>query len=248
MPTRWEITLPGVQAANVRLEHLHALVSSWLDEPDGHHATAKPYSVAPPRAVGGTTVIEIGLLVDALADRLAACAAVGARVRLGSTFSCVASTRRVAALDWQPAGEGTDARAWVLRFVSPTTFRRRNAFTPTPSLQAILGSLRRTWRMFRPADVADVILDLTPEPVWLTDIHVDSQVLRVDNRIVSGFVGWLRFVCDPDDGEVADAVDRLVALAPYAGVGAYTTRGFGVTRCEPTRPQPGHNRRDRPAG
>jgi hypothetical protein len=102
-------------------------------------------------------------------------------------------------------------------------------------LRAILGSLRRTWQHLHPDDVPDLSLDVTPEPVWMTDIEVTSQVVRIDNRVVSGFTGRLRFVCDADT-EIANAVDRLVTLAPFAGVAAYTTRGFGVTRPEATRP------------
>ena len=42
-------------------------------------------------------------------------------------------------------------------------------------------------------------------------------------------VGTVRYAVD---GGVADpqVIDALVALAPFSGVGAYTTRGFGGVR------------------
>lgn len=239
MPSRWEVTLPGVDAAEVRLEHLHAVVSAWFDADEHAHAAGvKAYSVGLSCTGGDGAVLEIGLVDDALTDRLLSRAAQGVRLRLGSRWIRLAhAPRQMAAAPWAHLAASGTTDAWCLRFVSPTTFRRRNAFTPSPSLRAILGSLRTRWRSFAPADVAAVTLDLSTEPVWLTDIDVASHVLRVDGRIVSGFTGRLRFTCDAGP-QVAAAVDQLVRLAPFAGVGAHTTRGFGMVRLERGRTHP----------
>lgn len=236
MPSRWEITLPGVDAATVRSEHLHAVVSGWLDRGGGHHAQHKGYSVVPARQIDGAVVIEVGLVDDRLIDRLATHAAQGVRVRLGSQWSEVArSPRQVAGTPWHSLAASGPASAWCLRFVTPTTFRRGNAFTPSPALEAIIGSLRSRWDRFAPASIGPVKLDLSMKPLWITDIEVTSQVSKVGGLTVSGFTGRIRFACDSGD-EVSATVDRLVRLAPYTGVGAHTTRGFGVTRPGTTRP------------
>lgn len=246
MPSRWDVMLPGVNAANVKLEYLHAVVSRWFDDgDDAHRASAKPYTVCPARAVPGGVTIELGLLDDSLPDRLGTVAAAGTRVRLGSTWSTITRPpRQLDALPWTDLTASTDTAssdtpsadtAWCLRFLTPTTFRRGNAFSPAPSLSAILGSLRSCWQRFAPATVPPLVLDLAREPVWVTDIEVTSHVVPVNGLTVSGFTGRLRFACD-GTAEQAAAIDRLVRLAPYAGVGAYTTRGFGVTRPEPTWP------------
>lgn len=235
MPSRWRVTLPEIDPASVRLEHLHAVVCRWLDDgDDAHRAQAKPYSVSPPVATRDGTAVEVGLLTDKITHRFMQSVPVGTRVRLGSAWSTVRTAPQpVANIGWDNLASGADARAWCLRFLTPTTFRRGNAFTPSPALSAILGSLRRTWQDFAPTQLQPVVLDLSKDPVWLTDIDVASQVVHVNQRVVSGFTGRLRFVCDGGD-DVCDAVDRLVQLAEFAGVGAYTTRGFGMTRQEPT--------------
>jgi CRISPR-associated endoribonuclease Cas6 len=234
MPSRWRVTLPAIDAATVRLEHLHAAVSGWFDhDVRAHGADSKPYTVSPAHVAETGTALEISLLEDALVDQLHVAAAPGARIRLGSAWVRIAHPPvQVAAITWDELSAAGSNTAWCLRFVTPTTFRRGNNFTPSPSLRAILGSLRRSWRL-APPGVAPMQLELTPEPVWLTDIDVASHVLKVNGRTVSGFTGRLRFVCDAGP-DVAAAVDRLVRLAPYAGVGAYTTRGFGMVCPEPT--------------
>ncbi|GLI00900.1 CRISPR system precrRNA processing endoribonuclease RAMP protein Cas6 [Phytohabitans aurantiacus] len=237
MPSRWLATLPGIDPAAVRLEHLHAVACTWLDDSDeAHRAKTKPYSISPPIEAPGGAAIEIGLLTDQAADRFRQRVPAGTRVRLGSAWTTIRTPPQpVASTPWAALLAGKDCRAWSLRFLTPTTFRRGNAFTPTPNLSAILGSLRRTWREFAPADLPPLELDLSTDPVWLTDIDVASQTVRVNDRTVSGFTGRLRFVFDTDgESEAAASVDALVRLAEYAGIGAYTTRGFGMVRQEPT--------------
>jgi CRISPR-associated endoribonuclease Cas6 len=248
MPSRWRITLPTIDPSQVRLEHLHAVVSGWFDtNPDTHRAAAKPYSITPPAACAAGTAVEIGLLDDTLVDRLLTCAAPGKTVRLGTQHTRLcAAPDQVAVLTWAQAAAAGGMDAWCLRFVTPTTFRRGNLFTPWPAPKAVLGSLRAAWRRFAPPDLPPLILELTPEPVWVTDIDGANQVLKVNDRTVSGFVGRIRFAADAPD-PVAAAIDQLVRLAPFAGVGAYTTRGFGMTRPEPTwqhTPTPRHPVKD----
>jgi CRISPR-associated endoribonuclease Cas6 len=237
MPSRWTVTLPGVDATTARLEHVHAVVSGWFDDDDtAHYAKAKPYTLCPPRAAEAAMVIEIGLLTDELPARLARVAAPGTRVRLGSTWSRITrAPHHITTASWDDLTRTKTTTAWSLRFVTPTTFRRGNRFTPAPTLSAILGSLRSSWRRFAPPTVAPLVLDLAAEPVWLTDVDVTSHVVPVGGLTVSGFTGRLRFACD-GSAEQAAAIDRLVGLAPFAGVGAYTTRGFGMTRPEATWP------------
>jgi len=235
MPSRWEIGLPGVDPATVRLEWLHAVVSSWFDDGEAAHgAKLKPYSVSPPCRADGGVVVEVGLLDDTLVPRLLTRASGGTAVRLGNTTVRLRSApRQVAAVRWADLAAATSARAWCLRFASPVTFRRGDKFSPWPDPAPVLGGLRARWRAFVPPELPPLSLDLSAGPVWVTDVDGSSEVVRINGRTVSGFVGRLRFECDGDD-PTASAVDSLVRLAPFSGIGAYTTRGFGVTIIEPT--------------
>lgn len=237
VPSRWEVGLPGVDAAAVRLEWVHAVVSSWFDGEGGvdHAAKMKPYAVSPARSAEGGAAVEVGLLDDTLASRLLSRAAGGVAVRLGQSVVRLRSgPRQVAAVRWADLARPTPARAWCLRFVTPVTFRRGDKFTPWPDPSAVLGGLRARWRAFAPAELPALELDMSTGPVWVTDVDGASEVARVDGRTVCGFVGLLRLECDAS-GQTASAVDSLVRLVPFSGVGAYTTRGFGLTRVEPTR-------------
>ena len=234
MPSRWEITLPGIEPGELRWEHLHAVVSRWLDADDvEHHGKSKGWSVTPPRVGRGGPFVEVGLVRDDLVPRLLAGAARGVRVRLGRDHVTLPRhPDQVAAVPWGELGRGHRDRAWSLRLATPMTFRRGNRFTPLPAPSPMLGSLRRSWNTWAPP-VEALTLDLAHDPAWVTDLDGRNEVVKVNDRTVSGFIGRVRFECDAD-GDVALAVHRLVQLAPFTGIGAHTTRGFGVVRLDPT--------------
>jgi len=238
MPSRWEIPLPGADPEAVRAEHLHAAISNWFDDDEEqHHRPVKPYSVSPPREGPNGVVIEIGLLDDALVPRLLSRAGPGSRLRLGrQIITATKGAQQSAVASWADLGRGRPVSAWGLRFVTPLTFRRGNRFTPLPAPSPILGGLRRSWNAFAPPELA-VTLDLSGDPAWVTDIDGHNEVMSVNGRTVSGFLGRLRIECEAGS-DAAGAVSRIVALAPFSGIGAYTTRCFGVTRLDPTW-QPG---------
>jgi CRISPR-associated endoribonuclease Cas6 len=240
MPSRWELSLPTQQPEAVRLEHLHAVVSRWFDTDDtAHRANSKGYTVSPLRQGDQGPVIEIGLVDDNLIGSLLANTAPGTPIRLGRTHIAIPTApTQTAAATWHALAQPGHATAWCLRFVTPLTFRRGNRFTPMPTPKTILASLRATWRTYAPADIAQPDLDLSHDPVWVTDIDGANDVRKVNDRIVSGFLGRLRIECDAEP-HIARAVNQVIQLAPFSGIGAHTTRGFGVTRIEPTwQPHP----------
>ena len=239
MPSRWTVRLPRMDATRVTPEQVHAVVSGWFDTaPGAHEQQRKAYSVSLPRPTGDHTVIGIGLVDDRLVDPLHTGAGRGRRLRFGSQTTVLdRDPCQTHGIPWAELNKPSAATSWSLRFVTLTTFRRGNAFTPNPGLKPILGSLRQVWRASAPPELPPLVLELTPEPVWLTAIDVSSRTTRVNDLLVSGFTGRLRFACDGPPAVVA-AVDRLVRLSAYAGVGAYTTRGFGVVRVESTDRSP----------
>ncbi|WP_189081224.1 hypothetical protein, partial [Mangrovihabitans endophyticus] len=64
MPSRFEIVLPGLDPSSIRLEHLHAVVTGWLDTPDTHRAAAKPYTLTPASADPAGAAVQVATLDD----------------------------------------------------------------------------------------------------------------------------------------------------------------------------------------
>ncbi|GAB1512573.1 CRISPR system precrRNA processing endoribonuclease RAMP protein Cas6 [Actinophytocola sp. KF-1] len=233
MPSRWELTIPDIDPTTIRLEHLHAVASAWLDQPGQHHTHSKPYTISPPSHSISGTVVEIGLLEDHLTHRLLNHTTHGTRIRLGRSTTTLASPpQQVAVAPWTELAAPRTTSAWRLTFVTPLTFRRGNKFTPFPNPKAILGGLRANWQTHAPPELRQIHLDLTTDPVWVTDINGHNEIITVNNRTVSGFIGQLRIESDTNH-TTTENIDRLLRLAPFSGCGAYTTRGFGLTRVEP---------------
>ncbi|HEU0087525.1 MAG TPA: CRISPR-associated endoribonuclease Cas6 [Pseudonocardiaceae bacterium] len=193
------------------------MLSRWLDST--HHAQRKPWSWV---AQTPGRELLIGLLDDRLAELL--CSGAGATG---------AAVRQVAAASWSELRNGQSRDAWCLEFISPVTFRRGNRFLPWPSPSAVFGSLRSSWRSFGAPVVGDLELDLQFDPLVVTALCGASRTERVtvhkqESVLVGGFVGTVRYTLDgAADPQV---IDTLVRLAPFSGVGAYTTRGFGGVR------------------
>jgi hypothetical protein len=105
--------------------------------------------------------------------------------------------------------------------------------------------LEERWRQLHPA-TAPPLPDPGPGPVWISDLdgHSEVQVLtrrikrdgqwHLQDEIISGCTGRIRFVCDTGTDNEAATFDALLAFATYAGAGSHTTYGFGVTIPEPT--------------
>lgn len=233
MPSRWELTIPDIAPASIRLEHLHAVASSWFDRPGQHHAHSKPYAISPPSQGPTGTVVEIGLIGDDLTNQLLSHTGPGTRIRLGrSTTTLTKPPQQTAAVPWTELAAPRTTSAWHLTFVTPLTFRRGNKFTPFPNPKAILGGLRAKWSTHAPPELRHITLDLATDPVWVTDINGHNEIVTVNERTVSGFIGHMRIESDTDH-TTTENIDRLLRLAPYSGCGAHTTRGFGLTHIEP---------------
>lgn len=234
MPSIWhwplDITAPPDRRA------LHALLCRWLDT--DHKAKTKPWRWSTHQR-GARHTIEIGLLDDTLTPRLLA-GHDAHRRRHGSTITPL---HQVAATTWAQLATPRDRHTWAFHFTTPLTFRRGDRFLPWPAPAPVFGSLRATWRTFAAPHTGDLNLDLALDPLIVTAINGTSTTETVTlkdpppgcgDRItvtVTGFLGTVHYTAD---GRIdTTAVDTLARLAPYAGIGAYTTRGFGAVQLTP---------------
>lgn len=232
MPAIWSLPLTGGHSVDRR--GVHALLSEWLDT--DHHASSKPWSWS---ASGGE--LRVGVFDDRLSERLHERFDVYRRSRTGRAgVELAGSLRQVAGAPWDALRSATAHREWRVDFTTAVTFRRGRRFVPWPSPSAVFGSLRATWRTFAAPHVGDLELDLALDPLVVTSVRgatVVEQVALRDHRTpgravtrlpVSGFIGAVGYAID---GAVdPSAVGALARLAPFCGVGAYTTRGFGAVR------------------
>jgi CRISPR-associated endoribonuclease Cas6 len=231
MPSTWHWPLTSINPPDRRA--LHALLCRWLDI--DHKAKIKPWRWSTHKQ-GPRHTIEISLLDDTLTPRLLA----GHDAHRRRHGSSIGGLQQIVSTTWADLAAHRDRHTWTLHFTTPVTFRRGSRFLPWPAPAPVFGSLRTTWRTFAAPHVGDLDLDLALDPLVVTAIDGTStteQVILKDpppgcgDRIevtVTGFLGTVRYTVD---GRInTAAVDTLTRLAPYAGIGAYTTRGFGAVQ------------------
>jgi CRISPR-associated endoribonuclease Cas6 len=132
-----------------------------------------------------------------------------------------------------------------VRFVTPACLRKQNRTSPWPAPESVARGLAERWHRLDPA-TSPPLPGHGTGPVWVSDIdgHNEVQLLtrrvrrdsrwQLEEEVVSGFVGRIRYVCHQGtDAEAAD-FDALMAFAAFAGAGSHTTYGFGVVVPEPT--------------
>lgn len=264
MPSRWEVTIEGPRDVPVPLAAAQAVVSGWLDDPprgsgagprqagrSAHAAAARAWACGPLRTgltAAGTTaaVLEVRLLDDMLAGRLARATRPGRGVRLGAGEYRVAGPAREAGrASWADLRRWSGERAWQVRFVTPVCLRRGNRTAPWPAPESVARGLAERWRRLDPATAPSPPGRGAPS-VWVSDIEGRSEAhilsrrargggqSRASEEVISGFTGRIRYVCDHGTETEAADFGALLAFAAYSGAGSHTTYGFGVARPEPT--------------
>lgn len=244
MPSQWWLPFPAVPG-EVRPEHIHAVVSRWFDGldlrdtiddgpvPGGHRDQAKVFSLSPPGEQPDGTGVQLGLLTDRAADRLLETIGDGTSVALGRPGRQwpvhLARPVLLQHTGWDELARPTGASRWELTFETPMTVRTGDRFSPLPNVGVILQGLARQWNAWAPVPIE---LDAeTVRAVWARDLDLTSHVLSLAGSTVCGSTGTLTLACD--DRQAARTVAPLLALAPFAGVGAMRTKGLGVTSVRP---------------
>ena len=266
MPSRWEVRLAGPPDAPIPLAAPQAAVSGWLDDreegearPGGdvrsaHNGPARAWACGPMRMVppgqddteGTGLAMEVRLLDDSLAGRLARATAANRRVRLGAHhYRIAAPVRQTGWTSWAELCRWSGERAWQIRFVTPVCLRRGNRTSPWPAPESIARGLADRWRHLSPSTAPEAPAR-DGNPIWVSDLdgHSQTQILTrrarrngqwaLVNETVSGFTGRIRYVCDRGSDADAAAFHALIGFAVYAGTGSHTTYGFGVVCAEPT--------------
>jgi CRISPR-associated endoribonuclease Cas6 len=220
----------------------------------GHGDQARKWACGPLRASadampgspGGAITLRVRLLDDRLADRLRGATPPGRRVRLGQRqFKVTQPARLIEQASWQELRRWSGARAWQVRFATPACFRRGARTSPWPAPESVWRGLAQRWRLLHP-DNAPPAPGPGAASVWVSDIDGRSEVCtltrnvrrngswRLEDEVIAGFAGRIRYVCDPGADDHASAFGAILAFASFAGAGSHTTYGFGVVLPEPT--------------
>lgn len=220
----------------------------------GHGDQARKWACGPLRTLADTTPgaaavtlrLQVRLLDDNLADRLRSATRCASQVRLGQHHYEISSPARlVEEASWRELRCWAGARAWQLRFVTPACFRRGTRTSPWPAPESVWRSAADRWRQLDP-DTAPPVPRPGSRPVWISDIDGSSDVCvltrnvrrngswLLEDEMISGFAGRIRYVCDDGTDDEAAAFGAALAFAAFGGAGSHTTYGFGVVLPEPT--------------
>lgn len=236
-PQLWTFRLTGRTPLSYDPYHLHAVVSRWLDPSDGHHGRHKPWAIDWPEAVADGLRVRIRLLDPRLSEVLLTAATTATRLRLGSWHARVARAPVLSAqLAWTALADAMPHTRWRFEFLSPVTFHAGNRFHPLPQPVQMLEGLLASWNRWSPLPLT---VSFTASDVPVEDLNLRSEAVtfrrggrdRSRPITVSGSVGSLTIrVTEPC---LRPAVATLAIWSRFAGIGAWTERGFGTCRAVP---------------
>jgi CRISPR-associated endoribonuclease Cas6 len=239
MPSRWLIRLWVDEPELVSPDYLHAVVCKWLEREDGAHTSnRKPFSISPLRPLeGGEVGFEVGLLDDDLVGRLAAGVRVAGRlgIRLGRQHASVGGVahslvRLEGPVPWERLlGRSVAASSFTFWFLTPTVFRSGGRGQPFPLPSLVFGHLRDRWQAFGP-DGSLPRVAFAQAGLEVRAFDCQSRTFTRGGRELVGATGVAEFAAPGASAAERAALDALGRLAPFAGVGANTTVGMGVTR------------------
>jgi CRISPR-associated endoribonuclease Cas6 len=123
----------------------------------------------------------------------------------------------------------------ALKFLSPTSFRRKGHHFPLPVPVNVFHSYLRRWNDFSGMSVdQDAFLAWVDDHVFITRCQINTtKVLAGKKGAVTGFTGAIEFNLTREAAkqpEFRQLFHALGKLAPYCGTGHKTTFGLGQTR------------------
>lgn len=139
-------------------------------------------------------------------------------------------------------------RQFSFQFATPTFFKRGGGsaypdlIVPIPLPDLVFGSLLRNWNQFSPSSFveANLLKEVCRHHLEITHHRITSQLARLvfqkedgqyRTMTFPGFVGSCSFrLVELHDRTIIKTLNTLANFAFYAGVGAKTTMGFGVTK------------------
>lgn len=251
MPSTWMIEFGGIDPVHVRTTGIHHFLSAWFDETEAEHRSVKPYSIGNRQDSRRGVRLEVRCLDDrhgALVETVP----VGHQVQFGSTFAHTAEVvhapQLLAETTWEELAVYRGTTQWWLTLRTPTVVRRHTVDQPWPAPHAVLRGLHDKWNAWGPA--RGPFDDRLAGHVAVTGVELRTELTEAGRLRLHGAVGiveWAWVAPEPGSDSPkrfgAAEVDSLLALAQFAGVGAYTQYGLGSVDVSRRRVSPSTRRR-----
>ena len=125
----------------------------------------------------------------------------------------------------------SQASRWEMEFAAPVTFRQRGMNQPLPGADLVWGSLLDKWNAFAPMALPDEVRRFANECMAVSRFDLRSLGIPAKNGAVQiGAVGMCTYVATNRDRYWLACIETLARFAFFSGIGAATTRGFGMAR------------------
>ena len=221
-------------------EHMRGFASTLFEKgiDADHHGQIKPYTVGRFVPLGRRIwALDLTVTVDSLApvvhDRLVP----GHTVFLGPLSGVVSAPPvTISARPWADLAAAPPITGVELSFDTPVVFRHQGGqhAAPTPSL--VFGHLRRRWRNLDPGTAPDVSFQEIEFGIDLSGTRVmargagssDAGTGRTAAIQVAAFAGTAAIDVIEATMPERIALGALAGAAPFLGMGAWTTAGFGA--------------------
>ncbi len=166
-------------------------------------------------------------------------------LKIGETHLTVLSARFESSSFVDQVKQGTNAKSFEFRFLSPTKFEVKSESYPMlyPMPVYVFGGLGSLWNNFAPEefhiDMEDFIEGVRSH-VCITQHSLRTVSVIIKGHIpVTGFIGRTRFkVSREAPRKIAAAISLLSSFARYSGVGAKRSFGFGAVDTRPIVEKP----------
>jgi len=116
----------------------------------------------------------------------------------------------------------------VLRFTTPTLFRRKGMPVLSPEPRLVFGSYLRRWQAFSPVPLPGLDEAALREPVALVESDLREEMVDLATVRHPGFVGTVRYRI-AGEAALQRGIAALAAYAAFCGTGSRTAFGMGQT-------------------
>ncbi|TCK06223.1 CRISPR-associated endoribonuclease Cas6 [Phorcysia thermohydrogeniphila] len=122
----------------------------------------------------------------------------------------------------------------VLDFLTPTSFRKKDADLVLPEPYLVFRNLLRRWNAFSPIKIPPrELISFVKENLFVSGCWIKTKKVEIMNEAkITGFMGRVYFYAFKEEPEALKALNALCRFSEFSGVGRKTTMGFGKVRWE----------------